>query len=526
MTPALPPSSGGRFSFIAAVLAAATIAAVVFTARAGLRDREALSLSGERVPNTLLLTAAPQDGEVFLTWSPIPEATYRLGWRAAGESDWKIAHTTSSRRTVAGLPNGAAYQFQIEARQFDGTMATSRVVTATPRLRPGCSTLDYVPPPPRVNFFCTKAALDEYLTARGIDPLSLRCRQQALAAWTSDVPDCHYVTPDGEHLLLLRSADRMFAGGNGFPSTTVVREHARRAIWSRDDPFDEETGRTPALTPLDTSIIGKVTRHASARSFQLAASHGLVSTVTWFVPVQPVPGRFSIYHEGHGGAAVDIGADTIDWLLDRGWQVVAMDMPLLGGNRPAGRPGLQSHADLQALDDGTVSPIEHFLRPVKSVVEAILATEPGQDPDILLIGRSGGGWTTYVYAAVDPRIDFAVSVAGGRPISARLDAPWGAAELGDYEQSAPHLYDVTSHEHLMLAAGARGALYIFNRWDGCCYRVQPDDAFVRYLRRGAGPADKHIAVFVDRHHREHSMSPHAYEELDSFLTRVLQRRLP
>jgi hypothetical protein len=126
-----------------------------------------------------------------------------------------------------------------------------------------------------------------------------------------------------------------------------------------------------------------------------------------------------------------------------------------------------------------------------------------------------------VFGAVDPRVDVAVSVAGGRPISTRLDAPWGAAELGDYEQAAPHLYEAVPHESLMLAAGSKASFHIFNRWDTCCFRVQPGDSFVRYLRRGGRAMGKPIGVFVDPDHRDHSMSPRAYAELGRFLRRVL-----
>lgn len=40
-------------------------------------------------------------------------------------------------------------------------------------------------------------------------------------------------------------------------------------------------------------------------------------------------------------------------------------------------------------------------------------------------------------------------------MSQRLDAPWGPAELGDYEQSAPEAYSSIRHEDLMVAAGSQ-----------------------------------------------------------------------
>ena len=455
---------------------------------------------------------------MFLTWSPLPDATYSVRWRERGANGWTTETVGASpRRAVKGLTNMLAHEFQV---QTEGG-ASSAVVLATPRPRPNCEALEYMPPPPHVDFFCTKAALDAHLVARKIDPLSLRCRQQPVTTWDAESPNCNYVTPDGDHKLLLRAADSTFEGGYTFPNPDVVRDHARRALWTYDDPFDEASSRTPELTPIETPGVGKVTRYTAARAFRTTTIGGPMSTIVWFEPRRPVEGRFAIYHEGHGGPAVDIGADTIDWLLARGWNVIALDMPLLGGNSGATRPGLDGHADFETLDTGIVSPLEHFLLPVKTVVDLITATAGRLDPDILLIGRSGGGWTTYVYGAIDPRIDFAVSIAGGRPISTRLDAPWGAAELGDYEQAAPHLYDAVPHEHLLLAAGARASFHVFNRWDTCCFRVQPGDSFVRYLRRAGMVMGKPIGVFVDPDHRGHSMSERAYAELGRFLRRVV-----
>ena len=495
------------------MLLAATIGALALAAQ----SPDGLRVARNQAP-TLLLTAAGQDGEVFLTWSPLPGATYLVRWRVSGAREWQTADAgTTPRRSMTSLANAVPHEFQVQASSGE----TSAVVPSTPRPRPSCETIGYVPPPPHVDFFCTKAALDRHLAARGIDPLSLRCRQQPVAAWTDDSPNCHYVTPDGDYKLLLRTADSTFVGGMAYPDPSVVRDHARRAIWAHGDPFGEASGRTPALTAIDRPIVGQVTGHSSARTFQTTTAGGPLSTLTWFEPRKAVAGRFAIYHEGHGGAAVEIGAETIDWLLARGWTVVALDMPLLGGNRSSARPGLQGHADFDALDTGSVSPIEQFLLPVKAVVDAIATTAGRRDPDILLIGRSGGGWATYVYGAIDPRIDVAVSVAGGRPIPTRLDAPWGAAELGDYEQAAPHLYDAVPHEALMLAAGARGSFHVFNRWDTCCFRVQPGDSFVRYLRRGGVVMHKPVGVFVDPDHRGHSMSARAYAELARFLRGVL-----
>lgn len=468
----------------------------------------------------IILTAAPQDAEVFATWSPIPGATYLLRWKGANATGWSVLDAgVSTFRAVTNLPNGVSHIFQVEARFPAGDPIFSAMVESTPRPRPDCAAINYYPWLPPVSFFCTKTALDEYLSQRGIDPLALRCRQRQVTVWNVNAPDCLYTTPQGDHLLLLRSADTSFAGGKQYPSVSTIRRTARRAIWGEDDPFASPL--VAQRTALPAPLIGNVAGHAYAQSFDISYPGGFPSRITWFVPTSPVAGRYAIYHEGHGGAAIDLGTETIDWLLGRGWSVIAVDMPLIGLNGISARPGLEAHGQFESLDDGVRSPLRFFVTPLRAIVDWIFELEQGRNPDILLIGRSGGGLSAYLYGALDPRIDIVVSVAGGRPISERLDAPWGAAELGDYEQTAPYLYDVVGHEHLMLAAGSKGSLFFFNEWDSCCFRIQPDSEFVQYLSGGSEQIGKRIEVFVDQENAAHSIGPQGYIELETFLGRVL-----
>jgi hypothetical protein len=481
---------------------------------------EARGASPAAVARSVILTVAPQDNAVFATWSPILGATYILRWKAAAAPAWQALDVGSlNARAITNLNNGTSHIFQVEARLSSGESVLSAAIEATPRPRPGCVAIEYYPWLPPVSFFCTKQALDGYLAQRAINPLTLRCRQQQVTAWTVHTPDCLYTTPAGEQLLLLRSADTAFAGANQYPESGDVRRIARSAIWGGGDPF--ATPLPASRTSLSQPIAGNVRHYAHAQSFEVASAGVLPTRITWFVPPAPVYGRYAIYHEGHGGPGVEIGADTIDWLLDRGWTVITLDMPLLGLNRVDARPGLEAHGQFESLDDGVTSPLTFFLTPVRTIVDWIVELEGGRNPDILLIGRSGGGLTSYLYGAIDARVDIVVSVAGGRPLSERLDAPWGAAELGDWEQTIPHLYNSVGHEHLMLAAGSKGSMYIFNQWDACCFRIQPDSAFVEYLRGGSDPLGKTIAVFVDSENPAHSIGPRGYVELDAFLGRTL-----
>ena len=514
----MPGTLRGRASrACAGVVAGALTAACTGAAQAPAQQ--------QRSAPRLILTAAPQPGEVFLTWSGMADVRYVVRWRPATDQTWRtVDASTVPYQSIGGLADGVRYQFQVEAQRNGIRLGDSPIVDASPRQRPGCATLDYMPGPPRISFFCTKAALDAYLAPRGITPTSLRCRQQPVASWTPNVPDCLYSTPEGEQLLLLRDADSVFSGGDHYAQVADVRRHARFAIWGTTDPF-QQSARARHFTPREPALVGRVSKYAAARSYHLT-SEGVSSRVTWFVPRSPAPRRFAIYHEGHGGAAIEIGAGTIDWLLERGWQVIAMDMPLLGHNAEDQTAGLTTHNEFDRIDHGSVSPISRFVMPVKMVVDWIAGSRPDGERELLLIGRSGGGLTSYLYGALDGRVDMVVSVAGGRPISARLDAPWGAAELGDYEQTAPHLFNATGHEHLMSAAGTRGAFFIFNRWDGCCFRIAPNDPFAAYLTAAGRAGGRHVGVFVDEANPGHSIGPDGYVALDRYLRAALARSLP
>jgi hypothetical protein len=264
----------------------------------------------------------------------------------------------------------------------------------------------------------------------------------------------------------------------------------------------------------------KVKESVAAESFVVELPGGLRSRVIWFTPrCGSAANRFAIYQEGHGGMAVDIGATTIDWLLARGWQVIAVDMPIVGMNAADMRADLQTHNDFLSMDDGVTSSLQLFLLPEKAIVDRIVE-QSGADPDIILVGRSGGGWTTYVYGAMDSRVDAAIQVAGGRPQSERLDADQ-PLELGDFEQTSPFLFDRVTHEDAMIAAGSKGSLHIFNVWDPCCYRVKPDDPFAEYLRKASLSLGKRVEVLIDENNHDHSISTAAYSVVGKFLDEVM-----
>ncbi|MDP9192870.1 MAG: hypothetical protein M3P06_14305 [Acidobacteriota bacterium] len=465
------------------------------------------------------MTAASQDGEIFVTWGNAWLGEHRVKWKESAGTNWDEV-TVRSRwtRSLAGLQNGVPYTVQVEALDGARVVSRSHLVTATPHPRNKCVWSPYLTWDLSTSYFCSKPAFDAWLAGNHVDPRTLRCRNQPVTTWDADVPDCLYTTADGAHrMLLLRSGDNVFAD-HPYPDPAASREEARRQIWAADNPFSRND--SGLLAPQAEGGAGKVTKHAGVQLFRIATSDRMASRVTWFLPKCGIHNRYAIYSEGHGGAAVEVGAVTIDWLLERGWQVIAVDMPLTGLNQEDKTADLQIHPDLYRLDEGVTSPLSLFLLPMKTIVDSI-ASRSTVDPEILLIGFSGGGWTSYLYGATDPRVDVAVQAAGGRPNSQRLDGPWEASELGDYEQTSPFLFARVPHEDLMVAAGARGSLHLFNQWDTCCFRVQPGDPFVKYLEGSSAALHKKVRVFVDETNRNHSIGAAGYEVIGRYLDEVM-----
>ena len=93
------------------------------------------------------------------------------------------------------------------------------------------------------------------------------------------------------------------------------------------------------------------------------------------------------------------------------------------------------------------------------------------------MGASGGGWTTLLAAALDPRITTSVSVAGSLPIPLRTGL-CGRASVGDGEQQNQPglLYTKISYLDLYIMASngrsnglARQHIQVNNQYDTCCY---------------------------------------------------------
>jgi hypothetical protein len=183
-----------------------------------------------------------------------------------------------------------------------------------------------------------------------------------------------------------------------------------------------------------------------------------ISTAYLFHP-RTRNGHVVIVHGGHrcrfdGGVENGDSPDlpynldnTIRDLVSAGYAVVAMRMPLY--QKPSDchidQHDPSAHAEMfisnaQRLRIG--NPLQFFLEPVARAVNYIQAKYFGTYHDFNMIGLSGGGWTTTVYAAIDPRIVLSFPVAGSLPLD--LDTE------GDYEQNNTGLYNIAGYKDLYM----------------------------------------------------------------------------
>ena len=289
----------------------------------------------------------------------------------------------------------------------------------------------------------------------------------------------------------------------GAQELTAKRQQLIRFIWM-------EAGFPAAQTPhsvakgISDSRYDDLTHLASIERIEVWMEFGVNSIIYLFHPRSP-NGRLLIYHAGHNQDFF-AGRDTIHFFLRHGYAVAAFAMPLLGMNgqpaveTPNGSITLQEHGDLRVLESDVSSPMKFFVEPVTVFLNYAVG-EYGYAL-VAMVGLSGGGWTTTLYAALDPRIARSYPVAGTLPLYLESG--------GDYEQTHPGLYAIANYPELYVLGtyeGARRQIQVLNRYDSCCfggveYRLYEEQVARTAQRVGNGS----FSVFSDETHRGHKVS--------------------
>lgn len=258
---------------------------------------------------------------------------------------------------------------------------------------------------------------------------------------------------------------------------------------------------------------------------------GLQGLAYHFIPERPNR-ELVIVHQGHActldddPSPEDVGFGlqrTIHALLREGYGVLGVFMPHM-------RPGdCAGGHDAMFKTHTTGSPIKYFLEPTAVSLNYLeTCSRAGHFPEYRafhMTGVSGGGWTTTIYAAIDPRIRCSVPVAGTTPLYLR-----SGDSVGDREQYEPTFYRIAGYQDLYIMGAhehGRKQVQILVRRDDCCFGEAQHDAKssgmayadamrdyeqrVRVALEGIGRGS--FRVEIDEIAPSHMISHHAIEDV-------------
>ena len=244
--------------------------------------------------------------------------------------------------------------------------------------------------------------------------------------------------------------------------------------------------------------------------FLIEMEYGVSSNVYLFSPILETQ-NLIIYHHGH---VIDFNNEkqTIQSFLDNNYAVLVISMPLTGQNsnpiinlEKFGTFNLNYHNDLMFLESKDFSPLKFFIEPISSSINYL--DQNYSFSHYYMVGISGGGWTTGVYSALDPRIEKSFPVAGTSPMFLRFNNP---DNFGDYEQMNLDFYSIANYleQYVMASDGKnREQFQIFNKNDPCCfsgddYLVYEDDVQNVLSQIGDGK----FSIHIDENNLKHTIS--------------------
>jgi antitoxin component YwqK of YwqJK toxin-antitoxin module/pimeloyl-ACP methyl ester carboxylesterase len=315
-------------------------------------------------------------------------------------------------------------------------------------------------------------------------------------------------------------------GENGWPANRLVDNVETNIIFTTQD------GKTPYQNLYNGS--GNLKQ---IDCYKIFLPNSFVSKVYHFRPVKGNHKVF-LYHAGHtpgGFHTEDYNTNNdgiepglvIPKLLKEDYDVVAFMMPLMGNDLPGieidnniGK--IRSH---DMMFDYLEHPYTYFIEDMVATVNYLEKNDGFNE--IYLMGLSGGGWTTTLYAALDPRIRFSFPVAGSIPTYLRFGGDVGDAEQGTFEEYDPEgLYGIANFEELYVLGSygeGRRQIQILNEFDDCCFdgKRHPywiDDVKSVVRKLGKGEFD----FYLEQDTKTHKVSKQA---LDVVLASINNRTL-
>jgi hypothetical protein len=238
--------------------------------------------------------------------------------------------------------------------------------------------------------------------------------------------------------------------------------------------------RLPNILTNVASPVKRLSDLARVDEFRTDMAPDLQGLAYHFIPRRPNR-ELVVVHHGHActldddPSLTDTGYGlqrTINALLREGYGVLGVFMPHM---QPGDCTG--GHEAMFQMKT-TGSPLKYFLESTAVSLNYLKTrSRAGRFPNYRtfhMTGLSGGGWTTTVYAAIDPTIRCSFPVAGTIPLYLRT-----GGSVGDREQFEASFYRIAGYPDLyILGAHGRGRkqVQILVRHDDCCFGQAQHDA--------------------------------------------------
>ena len=280
-----------------------------------------------------------------------------------------------------------------------------------------------------------------------------------------------------------------------------------------------------------TSPVKQLADLARVDEFRMDLAPGLQGLAYHFIPRNPNR-ELVVVHHGHACTLDDDPSPedkgyglqrTIAALLREGYGVLGVFMPHI-------RPGdCKGGHDAMFQIQTTGSPMKFFLEStaigLNEVKHRSRADKFSSYRKFHMTGLSGGGWTTTIYAAIDPTIQCSFPVAGTIPLKLRT-----RGSVGDREQFDTAVYSIAGYPDLYILGSqgkGRKQVQILNRRDDCCFgeaQHDPDTTRMTYAESlrayetRVGSALKEIGnasfrVHIDEKAPSHMISHHAIQDV-------------
>jgi hypothetical protein len=299
-------------------------------------------------------------------------------------------------------------------------------------------------------------------------------------------------------------------------------------------------GSLPSTVPAVTTNVGLPSQSIGINPFNVARVDRLNANVSgWSFnalsyllhPTNTAnANRLAIVHQGHASnLEAGVGA-TANHLLQQGFTVMTMMMPLYGWNTDTsavisgqGVVNYSTH-DQMILNTSPTNGgrgFRLFLEPVVQAINYVQSANPTLQ-DISMIGLSGGGWTTSMMAAVDPRISISIPVAGSAPLYVRNNDVTQSS-YGDTEQTYSPLFNENIQPNgtgggvatwmEIYALGGYGAgrrqIKVTNEFDNCCFPgTYPNSYKSIVTAKVASLGSGQWEHYLDSSHSAHQISSH------------------